>query len=361
MKTKNIFYNSESYVSLFVISVYNHLMTRQFVSYADILASFHHKDVSYYDTHTLGKEDQYADLKKAFPIVLNELQSKIPGCIVNNGKKKGVAYKYVGKDDDPLSDDKKYYKQKTLEEYVKFCKDSIGMLPPVWFSSFFDETVFLGDAKKEIESGSIHIGSGMEQNLKNIDLLPVFNNSIESHKSVNFVYRPYEKEPYSITLHPHYLKEYNGRWFILGRIDGSSSVDILAIDRIQGKVTENENVEYVPAEKGFYQKYFKNIIGVTHETGAVLEHIIIRTHSKYQHGLLLTKPIHNSQQEIAPFEDHEGKQYGEISIDVEPNRELLGKILAFGQYLEIVSPISLRNRICEILSEQSEHYGLNTK
>ena len=88
--------------------------------------------------------------------------------------------------------------------------------------------------------------------------------------------------------------------------------------------------------------------------------MIIRTKTEYQHGLLLIKPLHHSQKESIPFGEHEDGCYGEVTLTIEPNRELQGKILAYGQYLEVVEPITLREQIRLILKEQMGQY-LGTK
>ena len=116
------------------------------------------------------------------------------------------------------------------------------------------------------------------------------------------------------------------------------------LDRIVGKVCEVSDVEYIPAPKGFYQEFFKNIVGVTHEKDAKVEEVIIRTKSQYQHGLLLTKPLHHSQEEMLPFGEHDGQCYGEVRLTIEPNRELRGRILLYGENLEVVSPQRKWNR-----------------
>ena len=120
-------------------------------------------------------------------------------------------------------------------------------------------------------------------------------------------------------------------------------------------------MEYIPAPKGFYQQYFNNIIGVTHEKGAKVEQVVIRTKTEYQHGLLLTKPLHHSQKETLPFGEHEDCSYGEITLTIEPNRELVGKILFYGQNLEVVKPLSLREQIRSVIEQQLLHYSDKAK
>ena len=129
------------------------------------------------------------------------------------------------------------------------------------------------------------------------------------------------------------------------------------LDRIVSDVSMVDDVEYIPAEKGFYQKFFKDIIGVTHEKDAKLENVVIRTKTAYQHGLLLTKPLHHSQKETVPFGKYEDGDYGEVALTIEPNRELRGKILAYGQYLEVMEPVSLREQIKESIKLQMMQYN----
>jgi hypothetical protein len=303
-------------------------------------------------------EPGYGELKKAFPEVIRALQQACPDCIEDNGKTgKGKAFRYIGKSDDPLAAERQAIEQKRVEDYVAFCKASAGILPASWFSAYFQNTQLLLDTNRELESGSSIIRSSMEQNLTNIDLLPVFYKAITNKQVLHFSYQPFGQDPFELIFHPQFIKEYNGRWFVFGDANREPyQAYNVPLDRIIGEVTEVNDVEYIPAPKGFYQQYFKNIIGVTHEKGAKVEQVVIRTKTEYQHGLLLTKPLHPSQKETLPYGEHENGCYGEVTLNIEPNRELCGKILAFGQYLEVMQPQTLREQIKEILEKQIEQY-----
>ena len=358
MPTKNIFAGSGAR-SEFVNLVYGELMKRDFISYADILALYFKRPKGYYDKIACNSETGYGELRKAFPEVIKALKKAYPDCIEDNGKKgKGKAYRYKGKDDDPLADERHAIEQKRLEDYVAFCKASAGILPSSWFSSYFENTQLLLDTNREAESGTSHIRSSLEQNLTNIDLLPVFNKAITDRKVLRFSYQRFGQKPFELIFHPQFLKEYNGRWFVLGEANREPyQAYNVPLDRIVGDLIEVNDVEYIPAPKGFYQDFFNNIIGVTHEKNTKVEQVVIRTKTEYQHGLLLTKPLHHSQKELLPFGEHEGGCYGEVALTLEPNRELRGKILAYGQYLEVIEPITLREQIIDILKMQMMQYN----
>lgn len=357
MSTKNIFVGFGLRTE-FVNRIYNELMKRNFLTYSDVLTAYYGRTQGYYDKISCNSEVGYGELKKAFPEVLKALRSYDSDCIEDNGKiGKGRAYRYIGKEDDPLSEERKAVVQKSLEDYVAFCKASAGIMPTSWFSSFFENTQLLLDTNREEENGDGLIRSSLEQNLTNIHLLPVFYKAITDKQVLQFSYQRFGQEPFVLTFHPQFIKEYNGRWFVFGDADREPfKAYNVPLDRIVGTVNTVEEVEYIPAEKGFYREFFKDIIGVTHEKDAKVEEVIIRTKTEYQHGLLLTKPLHHSQEEILPFGEHEDGNYGEVRLTIEPNRELQGKILAYGQYLEVVSPQTLRKQILDIIKHQLENY-----
>lgn len=359
MPTNNIFAGSGK-KAVFVNLIYKELMKRNFVANIDILCLYFRRDKSYYDNHTYNGDKIYIQLKKAFTEVRKALEIACPGCIEDNGKRgKGIAYRYIGKDNNPLAAERQAIEQKRLEDYVEFCKASAGILPSSWFSAYFENTQLLLDTNREVESGASHIRSSLEQNLTNIDLLPVFNQAITDKQVLRFSYQPFGQEPFELIYHPQFIKEYNGRWFVFGEADREPyQAYNVPLDRIVGKVTAVEGVEYIPAPKGFYQQYFNNIIGVTHEKGAKVEEVIIRTKTEYQHGLLLTKPLHHSQKETLFFGEHQDGCYGEVTLTIEPNRELRGRILMYGENLVVMHPLSLKEQIREILNKQILFYSI---
>ncbi|MBP5770975.1 MAG: WYL domain-containing protein [Bacteroidaceae bacterium] len=342
----------------FVNRIYAELMKHEFVSYADILAAYHVRPKDYYVKISCSSESGYGELKKAFPDVLRALRAYDSACIEDNGKTgKGRAYRYIGADDDPLAKERQAVEQKRVEDYVAFCKASAGILPSSWFAAYFENTQLLLDTNRESENGSAIIRSSLEQNLENIDLLPFFYKAITDRQVVKFSYQPFGQELFELTFHPQYLKEYNGRWFVFGEADREPfKAYNVPLDRIVGEVIAVDDVEYIPAKQGFYQSYFNTIIGVTHELGAEVEKVVIRTKTRYQHGLLLTKPIHRSQRETIPFGEHSDGKYGEVTLTIEPNRELRGRILLYGENLEVISPQSLREQMIETLKKQMEQY-----
>lgn len=76
MPSKNIF-AGVGIRSEFVNLIYDELMKREFVSYADILALYCGREKGYYDKMACNSEPGYGELKKAFPEVLKALNKSM--------------------------------------------------------------------------------------------------------------------------------------------------------------------------------------------------------------------------------------------------------------------------------------------
>ena len=193
-----------------------------------------------------------------------------------------------------------------------------------------------------------------EQNgqLKGIEFLSDLIDAIINHQPLKMTYRPYKGDEQTMVIHPHYMKQYNSRWFLFGLEDhgeyGMSPVN-KALDRIVkfsvAKVpfVENDQIEY--------ETYFDDIVGVTHDRKHPdVEHVVLRF-AKERFPYVVSKPIHHSQQIVDAEE-------GTLSIDVRINRELEQNIFSFGQQVEVLSPEWFRTQIKEKYKEIIKLYGL---
>ena len=357
---KNIFLTEGTKGQLINI-VYKSLMTRKDVTYHDVYLKFKPSlSLDYFEHHSLEK-NEYNQLKKAFMEVRKALIAKEPGCVSKGKKMRYVTYRYIGKHDDPLCEEKQVFVKKTLQDYVLFCKGSLGLFPTEWFAHFFSNTQLLLESKRNEESGNVYIESGVQKMLRGIERLPILYEYIVNGQVITFSYQPYTKEEENVIIHPHFLKEYNGRWFLMGWKDENISKQIVtnyALDRIKTNPQVVEDIEYVTAPTGFYKAYFNDLVGVSREKDTEgVQDVIIRSQSKYMHELMNSKKLHHTQVEQKPFGVHSDGTYGEFSLHVEWNRELKGKILTFGQELVVTAPASLVRSIQESVSQLFKQYN----
>ena len=137
-------------------------------------------------------------------------------------------------------------------------------------------------------------------------------------------------------VHPYLLKQYNGRWFLVGQRHGRLlGASVFALDRIQAVEPSEEN--YHPSEVN-PTSLFANLIGVSMLPRAELLNIKLRfTASRLPY--ILTKPLHPSQQ----VDVIGGEQI--VLLHLVPTRELLTLLLSFGADVEVVEPVLLRDKM----------------
>ena len=279
-------------------------------------------------------------------------------CFEEEGNNRNKRFRYVGKDNDPLAAMRNAKAINNLRQYWKFCQDSAGFFPKSWLEYYFKDCQDLLDMKAKRHKGEQVISASLDRILTNIEFLPSLYEAITNKMVLEIEYKPFDEEEVTLMFHPHYLKEYNGRWHLFGHAEGRDPEYgyNIALDRIQSKPRARARVEYVPAPKNFYDEFFKDIVGVSHKMDAQKEHIVIRARSLYIYKLMDTKPLHQSHTVVRPFAQYEDGEYAEFSVDVEPNNEFYGRILQMGAGLEVVSPESVRNEIAQRVHNLADLY-----
>ncbi len=360
---RNLF-KGDSYYVQFAKYAYERLMTQKPFSYADVMADFN--SCSRTDGLESGVSNSlyYGELKKAFPDLCKAICQKCGnGCIQKRGNNRNRTFLYVGEDKDPLSDMRNAVVIKDIKRYWNFCQNSAGFFPMSWLEYFFRDSRDLIDIKNRRHEGEQVLSASLDRMLTNIDLLPCLYKFIVNRKVISVRYKPYDEEERELTFHPHYLKEFNGRWHLLGHAEGQEP-DMgynIALDRICGKPREMEKTAYLPAPKGFYEEFFRNIVGVSHlkqvaGRGNMPQHIQIRAHQHYIFMLTETKKIHPSQTVAVPYGPHDDGEYGDFDIYVEVNNELIGRILQMGDGLEVMAPQQVRELVAHRISLMYDRY-----
>ncbi len=261
--------------------------------------------------------------------------------------------------------DKKYYKYEDenysitniplTENDMNLLSETVQMLKQFKDFSFFSE---LGGMIQRLEdkvytaqthqSSIIHLDKN--ENLKGLELLDLLYQSIVKQICLFITYKSFKARDYSILpFHPYILKEFNNRWFIVGRKSISEPVLTLALDRI-AKIELDLNSHY---EKGDFDgdEFYKNTIGVTVLNDKQLQEVHLKL-DNLNAPYVLTKPFHHSQKTIEQLDD--GSVI--VSIYVHLNYEFERLILGFGNSIEVLKPRNLRKRIQRHLKLALKNY-----
>lgn len=261
--------------------------------------------------------------------------------------------------------DKKYYHYEDedfsitdiplTETDINVLTETVSMLKQFKdFSLFNDVSDILQRLEDKIYAEKSHtqpvIHLDKNENLKGLHFLDEIYQAIIKKVVLVITYKSFKsKEAQEMTFHPFILKEFNNRWFLVGKTKGNQPITNLALDRIE-KIDYDFNIPFLEEEFNA-EAYYKNIVGVTVNQGLYpmkIELWIDQMNAPY----VITKPLHHSQRIIKTNED------GSIIVHLFliPNYELERLLLGFGNGLEVLKPNNLRKRLIRIIEKTYQKY-----
>lgn len=191
------------------------------------------------------------------------------------------------------------------------------------------------------------VSFGGNEQLTGLEYLSDLIDATINHVTLQLCYRTSKGNENTLVVFPYHMRQYNNRWFLIGRVKGKTEVDNFALDRIQNFHATKE--AFVPNDIADFSQYFKDVVGVSvprKEKQLQPETIILRFNPR-RILYVLTKPLHQSQRQL---------NNTDVSITVIPTRELFQQIFSFGPDVEIIEPQSIRERFAERIKENLKKY-----
>ena len=178
----------------------------------------------------------------------------------------------------------------------------------------------------------------MERNdrLKGLGYVPVLYEALKNKCTQEMVYQSFKaKKPSTFIFYPYVLKEFNNRWFVLGKKAKSRFMNIFALDRIHSLRSLPDEPYFRPADFDA-EKYFSEMVGVSRNENEKPQTVKFWA-SEMDSPYFITKPLHHTQEII------EQKETGETlcGIKVIINRELMRELLGFGPGIKVIAPEAL--------------------
>ena len=210
------------------------------------------------------------------------------------------------------------------------------------------------DSRKVLTAYPEHI----DDPLHNLRVMSTIEDAMMYLYAVRLIYSPSFHESEKHIFHPQYLRVYNGRQYVYGVYENeveNKGLPFIAlpVDRIVS-AQKTKDVPYRRGNPEDYERQMRDVMGASpnFRQSEVVD-VVLRTHDRKTHKLLLTKPLHHSIRELKPFTP---EQNGELTIHVQITRELENWILHYGTGLEVVSPIELRTRIAHVVHTINDYY-----
>ena len=262
-----------------------------------------------------------------------------------DGKK--VYYRYKDSDfsinQQPLTDEEAQQLQTVILTLSRFR----GLPSNEWVEEVISNLEWRFNLKGKNENV---IGFEQNPNLKGLEYLSDVIDAASNHQPLRIEYHNYKNggKDISYIIHPYYIKQYNNRWFLFGRVDGRDDITNLALDRIVS-MNVSSVVPFIPNDSTDFEHYFDDVVGVTVPRVDVKKETIVLRFTEARFPYVVSKPIHHSQKTLSE-DDHT------ISIEVKPTRELEQQILSFGPDVEVLSPDAFRNQIGKKITEMMKKH-----
>jgi predicted DNA-binding transcriptional regulator YafY len=183
-----------------------------------------------------------------------------------------------------------------------------------------------------------------------VEYLQDIVDAIRNKNVLRIQYQSYNRsEPKKHTVHPYFIKEYQGRMYLIGKDIHATKASIFltfSFDRMKDVIQMNTTFMEEDVDK---ENYFNSAIGIS-LPGSKPEKIILKFNVN-QANYIKSQPLHHSQKIIK-----DTKTEFIISIHVVINYELKTLLLGFGNQLKVQKPEHLADELSKNLKLAFEQY-----
>ena len=171
-----------------------------------------------------------------------------------------------------------------------------------------------------------------------------------THKHpLKMCYKPFNKEEFTINIHPYHLRQYNRRWYVFAYSEDKKEIQNYPLDRIIK--LEHLSKPYIETDVDF-EEYFNDIVGVTNYKNSHVENVVLKVSNK-SIDYIRTKPIHGTQTELKEI-GTEDQTFIQLKLKINTELEML--LLSYGDAIEVIAPVWLRQKFTEKIKKMSEKY-----
>lgn len=176
--------------------------------------------------------------------------------------------------------------------------------------------------------------------------------AIRDNRMIRVHYKGYRMgEDRFFDIEPYFVREFKRRWYLYGHkdYDKDRKPHMYALDRMLSVEVLPETFK-MPEEINA-REWFKTIYGVRKYDDMKIQRVLIKAYGK-QVRYFRSLPLHSSQEEVETHRD-----YSLFSYELVPDYDFIQDVLGFGDSVEIMRPLELRNRIKTIVCSLVNRYN----
>ena len=176
--------------------------------------------------------------------------------------------------------------------------------------------------------------------------------AIRDNRMIRVHYKGYRMgEDRFFDIEPYFVREFKRRWYLYGHkdYDKDRKPHMYALDRMLSVEVLSETFK-MPEDINA-REWFKTIYGVRKYDDMKIQRVLIKAYGK-QVRYFRSLPLHSSQEEVETHRD-----YSLFSYELVPDYDFIQDVLGFGDSVEIMRPLELRNRIKTIVCSLVNQYN----
>lgn len=182
-----------------------------------------------------------------------------------------------------------------------------------------------------------------------IEHLEPLMEALEKNLEIEMQYRRYygKDDIKHYRCKPLAMKLFKQRWYLIA-LNEKEEIRCYALDRID---TLNLTEKTFKAPEDFdLQKHFQDAFGIYVEPDLKTEEILVKA-DKDQSNFLKGLPLHHSQRIVEETDD-----YTIFSWRLKPSYDFIQQLLTMNAHIEVLEPISLREKMKRLLEKMLEKY-----
>lgn len=216
--------------------------------------------------------------------------------------------------------------------------DDRGTILPLLERAVLGE--LLGAGGGAIRAAAPHVVIERNGQLQGLHHWGALLRAIRERREVLITYRRFQKDAeQELRVRPYLLKEYRGRWYLLGLSDSYDRPISLGLDRMLALQVTAKRINARDREK--VERFYAPVIGVDTSHGKA-ERVVLRftpLQGKYVKAL----PLHPGQQVLQDDADAVV-----VALHVLPNFELKQELLGLGATVKVLEPAWLAKEIRDV-------------
>ena len=191
-------------------------------------------------------------------------------------------------------------------------------------------SVFRESLKKSKETLD-YIDFENEGMVTGIDHLNPVLQATRNHQCIRFTHESYQSgKSRKYQLKPYLIKEYQGRWYVVGEVSGMNAVRTFGLDRI-------ENLEvlaktFKPKELNIKER-FADVVGLTYDFEGSQKQQVVLSFKDEQMPYIESLPLHPSQRIVKVSKDNNIVDYHLI-----PNFEFMQRLFMYMDNVKVIEP-----------------------